>query len=365
MTAKERLHERVRCRTLTDRARLVPAKSSLRIRATNKPKERENTSKISRISRFLASSLLPLKAMAASSRSLDTNAFYSNYAGHLVPHLDFLLNNLPADRPKVYLAGDSSLDNKFWFPASAWKPATNGYESILEPPKSRPDIAHLMNDIFKTKSSPFICINAAIEESTLGSRGSSSSSLKEQDVFIRDHISTNDVLIVSVGGNDIALRPTPTTALSMGSLIAFSSDSAIDAGNAVGMGHFIDMFGPRVSSYIERMCEKAKPKLVIVCMIYYPHEKPGGSWADTTLSLLRYNTSPGRLQHLIRKVYELGTCQVQVQGVKVVPCPLFEILDPSVDSKDYIARVEPSEIGGKKMAERFVEIIERELPNTS
>ena len=203
-----------------------------------------------------------------------------------------------------------------------------------------------------------VCVNCAIEESTLGSR---SSALKPQDEFVRDHIADGDVLIASVGGNDIALRPSLATMASMTSLIAFASDSSIEDGTALGIGHFLDMFGRQTSAWIARLCAKAKPRLVIVNMIYFPHEKPGGSWADTTLSLLRYNSAPPRLQQLIRKVYELGTCTVAVAGCKVVPNAMFEDLDPTVDSTDYIARVEPSEIGGEKMAAKFVAIIEKEI----
>jgi len=159
------------------------------------------------------------------------------------------------------------------------------------------------------------------------------------------------------------------------------------------------------------MTSKRRPKLVIVCMIYYPHERVGGSWADrgksgcltccaaapvqqhsvllaaancldrpravcrfyalvfpmfssrvdaAVLSPLGYNSNPGRLQRLIRKIYELGTCEVRVPGTRVIPCPLFEILDASPDSGDYIQRVEPSEAGGIKMARWFVDTVQRE-----
>lgn len=288
---------------------------------------------------------------------LSASAFYGEWAGHTTSDLSLLLANLPAKVPKVWLLGDSSLDNKAWPPASSWRPACNGYEVILEPPRSRPDIAYFLNKEFETRGIEYVCINGAVEESTLGSRASS---LKPQDEFVRDHLAPDDILICSVGGNDIALRPSLSTVTSMTSLVAFASDAAIDAGNATGLAHFVDMFGRATEDWISRICAKTKPKLVIVNMIYYPHEKAGGSWADMSLSLLRYNTNPGRLQHLIRKVYELGTCTVNIEGTKVVPNALFDILDPRLDSTDYIARVEPSESGGAKMAAKFADIIERE-----
>ena len=39
--------------------------------------------------------------------------------------------------------------------------------------------------------------------------------LRPQDRFLRDNIRSNDILIVSVGGNDVALCPTPCTISSM------------------------------------------------------------------------------------------------------------------------------------------------------
>ena len=43
--------------------------------------------------------------------------------------------------------------------------------------------------------------------------------MRSQDKFIQNNIQQDDILIVSVGGNDIALYPTPCTILSMAGLI--------------------------------------------------------------------------------------------------------------------------------------------------
>mmetsp|Transcript_17372 Transcript_17372/g.42514 ORF Transcript_17372/g.42514 Transcript_17372/m.42514 type:complete len:102 (+) Transcript_17372:258-563(+) len=55
-------------------------------------------------------------------------------------------------------------------------------------------------------------INTAVEATTLNSR---TFRLGPQDEFLRDNIEQDDVLIVSVGGNDIALAPTPCTIMSL------------------------------------------------------------------------------------------------------------------------------------------------------
>lgn len=53
---------------------------------------------------------------------------------------------------------------------------------------------------------------ASVEATTLNER---TYRLRPQDVFLRDNIQSNDILIVSIGGNDVALCPTPTTIASV------------------------------------------------------------------------------------------------------------------------------------------------------
>lgn len=91
----------------------------------------------------------------------------------------------------------------------------------------------------------------------------------------------------------------------------------------------------------------------------------GGSWADGVLGTLGYNSRPARLQALIRRVYAMATTQVRVPGTTVLPCPLFDVLDSSPASRDYVARVEPSAEGGIKMANWFVDAIVRHTTSGS
>mmetsp|Transcript_15554 Transcript_15554/g.25920 ORF Transcript_15554/g.25920 Transcript_15554/m.25920 type:complete len:192 (-) Transcript_15554:635-1210(-) len=136
----------------------------------------------------------------------------------------------------IFLAGDSSLDNKFWFSDTA--PALNGYEKILEPPKSRRDVAYWMNKkLAESKETAdgtgsMAVINCAIEESTIGTR--SCGNLLPQDRFIRDHITRDDVLVISLGGNDIALRPSVCTICNILSLICCTTTSCIKSCSSCG-----------------------------------------------------------------------------------------------------------------------------------
>ena len=149
-------------------------------------------------------------ALPARSR-LSIKAFYGEYHGHKVEHLALLREHLthvrlaaappqapPVERPVVYLAGDSSLDNKYWLSDTA--PAANGYDAVLQRPVSFCDVCHFVNARLEADGGHMVALNAAVEESTLQQR--MGGVLLPQDVFIRDNLQPDDVLVVNVGGND-------------------------------------------------------------------------------------------------------------------------------------------------------------------
>lgn len=284
---------------------------------------------------------------------INTSRFYYTYKGHPVSDLHTLhttARSLRPGKPIIYLAGDSSLDNKHWLPPSTGiigiplpVPIPSIYPSILSEPHPKADIAFWLNHLLGPSST---AINAAVEESTLRER-ESGKRLLEQDTFIRDTITSNDILIVSVGGNDIALKPTFSTLCHM---LVLAWLTPVWAMNSWTLRHFVRLFRDETAAYIASLVSVTKPKAVIVCMIYYPLEvSPSRSWADLPLRALGYNLWPGRLQGAIRRMYEVGTRKVKVEGTRVVGCGLWEVLDGKGEG-DYVERVEPSVEGGRKMA---------------
>mmetsp|Transcript_19313 Transcript_19313/g.27198 ORF Transcript_19313/g.27198 Transcript_19313/m.27198 type:complete len:245 (-) Transcript_19313:892-1626(-) len=240
--------------------------------------------------------------------SISANSFFAEYHGHRIADLKGLhraMKRLGKNR-FIFFVGDSSLDNKHWLyignklgnkltNSQFTAPACNGFEKVLHPPRMVKDVAYWLNwEISKNKKSSSVCINASIEESALGERDNGV--LLDQDIFVRDHIEKNDILVVSVGGNDIALKPTTCTALNMACLTFCSCTCCIEHLSCglplpcccspafpPGLGHFLNLFKCKVENYVKRIIAKTKPKLVIVCMIYYLDEKPGGSWADRSV----------------------------------------------------------------------------------
>lgn len=277
--------------------------------------------------------------------SISANLYYKTYHGHNKDHLHIVYNTLKYNNPNsrfIFLAGDSSLDNKFW--VQGYYNAVNGYEKVLEPAIMKPDVCYFMNK----KADNCITINCAVEESTIKER---ENNLLDQDKFIRDNISKQDILVVSVGGNDIALKPTWKTIYNMIILMGLNSQWKISRGPnyAWGMKYFINMFKYELKNYILNLISKTKPSKIIICAIYYPDEKVTGSWADKILGYLGYNSNPEKLQEAIKQIYNRAISNIKIDGVQIVPFPLFMILDGK-DTNDYVQRVEPSEIGGSKMA---------------
>jgi hypothetical protein len=297
------------------------------------------------------------------SPKINTSRFYFEWRGHTIADLAAFHNTTLSLRPTapiIYLAGDSSLDNKYWVPSS--RPGTEAlpvpvpeiYHAALSRPSPKPDVAFWLNHLLGDRAT---ALNCAVEASTLRERDIE---LLEHDTFIRDHIQAHDILVVSIGANDIALSPTFATVRNMLRLAWLTRRYSLQRGTAWCLGHFTDLFRNHVQAYVSRLVEKQKPSAVVVCMIYYPLE--GGvsrqtGWADWPLMLLGYNRSPGQLQTAIKSMYEQATEKIQIPGVRVVPCALFEALNGK-NEEDYTARVEPSTEGGRKMAVHLIKILD-------
>ena len=46
---------------------------------------------------------------------------------------------------------------------------------------------------------------------------------------------------------------------------------------------------------------------ILVCLIYYPDENNTPSWANGALGALGYNRNPGKIQLILRKIFEEAT----------------------------------------------------------
>lgn len=305
------------------------------------------------------------------SSKINTSRYYFEYKGHKIVDVANFFNITKAHRPEapiVYLAGDSSLDNKYWLPSTSpglqhtvpTDSVPEIYRFTLQTPYPKADVAFWLNHRLGARAT---ALNLSVEASLLRERHGSA--LLDHDQFIREHITPNDILIVSVGGNDIAMKPTLWTILHMLWLAWLTPLSSLRSGRAWALGYFVRMFKTQTETYIAKLVAKHKPRAVIACMIYYPLEAQPGlapSWADTALGALGYNKRPEKLQAGIKQMYEQATRNIRIEGVPVKACPLFEVMDGK-NTADYEERVEPSVEGGRKMADllgRFIDEIIQE-----
>jgi hypothetical protein len=73
------------------------------------------------------------------------------------------------------------------------------------------------------------------------------------------------------------------------------------------------------------------------------------NWEIFRSTRLGYNSNPRKLQAAIRKIYELATKQIVIEGTRVVPKAFYDVMN-GTDTRMYVHRVEPSEVGGELMS---------------
>ncbi len=289
--------------------------------------------------------------------------FYENYHGHHIHHLETLTSQFRRLKQNiVFLAGDSSLDNKYWVLEEPRVPTHAGYQCVMtkrhlleikEQNEAVPDIAYWLHG--KCQYHRMACVNAAVEEATLSSK---MQEMNAQDTFVMNNLQANDILVVSIGGNDVALKPTMGTIMAMAGLML--QPMVLLGYYNPAMMYLRHLFKTTLETYIKKLTHKQSPKLVIVCFLYYPDENSAvDSWANRTLSALGYNQNPKVLQDRMKLVFETCVKQIQLPSCASVKfLPLFEVLDGK-RTEEYAKRVEPSGLGGQKIADKLFEMIQQ------
>lgn len=274
---------------------------------------------------------------------LDVEKYYSTYYGHTYEDLVLLLKSFKNN--KIFLAGDSTLDNKSWLEGPNVT-SVNEYRELLE--SMRPDISYHINKLCQNQNLPFTSINCAVEEAGITDKNN----LNVQDRFIRDNITSEDILVVSLGGNDLVLKKIMTIIGELFGILFVKSTEDILANFKDYIPNIIELFTIKLQAYITELTSINKPKQVIVCGMYYPCKVVSESWANNMLNILRYDTEYNKIHTIIDIIYKECICKLN----NVTPLSLSDVLDYT-SSDDYVARVEPSETGGKKIAQAIINSI--------
>lgn len=274
---------------------------------------------------------------------MNSKSFYNCHSGHSLNVLYNLIKKFAPYSKIVFLAGDSSL-YKFWILDQPTKKAVNYYQLILIPPEMKPDICYQLN--YLLRGSAYICIHCAVYDSTLWER--IQGNMMAQDLFIQQNIKPNDVLIVSMGSNDILYKPTFTTLYYLILLISLNTIENIKSNplQCWGFRQFMNLFKNQITHYIERLIALQKPKLVIVCMFDYSDE----NWTDVALSYLGYKNHLETFQIVIEQMYKYTVQKIFLPGVEIRTCPMFQI--PNKPRQDYDKGVE-----SRKIAKILIKLI--------
>ncbi|QKF94723.1 GDSl lipase/esterase [Fadolivirus algeromassiliense] len=289
-------------------------------------------------------------------KKIKTDDFYrvneSLPPGHYIEHLELIYDYAKSEGVKqfIWFAGDSSLDNKCWIKYKEKGTASHIYNDILTDSDVIQDVAYHLNTMLPQNK---LCINTSIEATKLGQR---KKTLLDQDEFIRDHVRKDDILIISVGGNDIAFG---------GAGFPYIQNFFADPTNPKNFDFFEDLFHTQMKAYLEKLISKQKPKKIIVCIIYMPNLTNTTGWADGFLSSVK-QLYPGitldqltmMIKQLLNQIHDKCVNQIKIGGTEIIPLKLYDIIDGS-DQKDYEHAVEPSVQGGKKMAQAFYNIINK------
>ena len=263
---------------------------------------------------------------------INAQTFYAQYRGHPLDDMGKIHDAARARGDAcMFLAGDSTLDGKHWLyrldkfdPRALYDRETTAmaaqqYVGLMSPPRAIKDVAFWLNRMAADEERRLTVLNLAVEESTLSQK--------------KDGLNA----VVSAA----ALLMTPT---------AF-----IDAEWAPGLSHFKQIFKNDIEDYLKKLTLKAVPATILVCMTYFPDENFAcKGWASKALGTMGYDHFPGKLQLLIRKIYEISTMEVEISGARVIPVALFEALDGK-NTEMYVERVEPSAQGGRALAQLLLE----------
>lgn len=286
--------------------------------------------------------------------------FYDPYYGHPLKILNFLKQEFEEKQFNfIYFLGDSTLDNKHWVRNKPQK-SLPLFEKNLE--YMLPDISFFMNKKLYENNEKYICLNFAVEENHLKNRNNSTNNnlipLNGWEDYVSSNLTENDILIVSIGGNDLALKLNIPIILNL-CLSLFLSDDLLRK-NPYLIYYILDIYKNYLKQFLLDIIKYKKPKMIVLCGVYFPCIDYQDSWCKNILNIMKYNVPSYRknIHCVLEMLFEEGLKSLnsenipELEGIEIKYIPLYKVLNCE-DKEDYVAGVEPSVQGGEKMAEAF------------
>ena len=278
--------------------------------------------------------------------------FYTNYKGHPLEDIYRLVKKFRENQRRiVWLVGDSSLDNKHWLfeedkatttlsLENKWcAKAINGYEQVLTPPRMVKDVCYWINT--QLENTDMVCVNAAVEEACLGDAPNA------HDGFVLSHLKSGVFVIISIGGNDLILKPSPSTLVSMGIGTYLIPNWCLNSALAWFPNPLYDLFVTRTQEYVDLFFKASR---IVVCTPYFPCLS-GGGWASRILNQIDMDKAQTTIRYVHNQYHK------SLKGI-FYALPLYDVLDYKCED-DYKYRVEPSVQGGFKMGREIATICKK------
>lgn len=299
-----------------------------------------------------------------------------------------------SDAPLIFMAGDSTLYNRHWVAHN--RHAQADVESSFHKPKAEPvdkglaqflkeedqfqlkDMTYWVSYWLRSKtptgSSPGV-INVSVEERALKDSVDDfpKPEIARQDQLVRENLRSNDTLLVSIGGNDILLKPDIWMISAAAWMWLVMKVGHVDR-HTWGIRTFVGIFKDKVQDYIFSLLPEDNAKWPHKIMVMFPYlpsydkvkqsghsdggHSQGSEWASPILEKIGYfdEAKRGQMVQVMREVYrqsyalqrELTQKLAKIKPEnppRVIMFAGYKWLDGSVPDA-YEALVEPNILGG-------------------
>jgi len=252
-----------------------------------------------------------------------------------IKYLNKIIKDIKEDRNIIYLAGDNLLYNKKLIKdrTKRFKDfPENGLNKIIEGEILK-DITYDINYHMKSENK-YLCINTVNKNDTLLNKTKYGYLSTDQEKFLKNNITSDDILILSEGNNDI-----------INSLMNHTDEHYDDIRKNIlellpkdnideQLGFLTDMLKTQIEEYIHKiLLNYTTPKYIIILSMPYPCNTNNfyGKLYDDLLyiGINNENEVIDKFKKLVNLIYKKITCEINVKNCIVIPVATFEVLDSS------------------------------------